>query len=296
MKFLKAFGLAILGLLLFLSLSVFGLALTINQTFLNPEFVVSQVDRLDIASLAGEMLSEQVPPEVEQFMGEMVSEVVDDTIADLEPWMKQQASTGIYSFYDYLEGRSQSLSLVISLEPVKESLRDNLREAVLESPPPELAGFSPDLIESYLDTFYQQIPSTFEFDEASLDPAVMAQLEQAKQFIGYSSIGYQALIGFILLLILLIIVINRQVRGSTRGLGTTFLSCGIFSYVGALVARNVAGTQLTQLDMPVYLQAWIPQLLADTLAPLEIYSIGLVAVGVVLLVVSFVYKRGEPSF
>ena len=295
MKFLKAFGLAILGLLLFLSLSVFGLVLTINQTFLNPEFVVSQVDRLDIASLAGEMLSEQVPPEVEQFMGEMVAEVVDDTIADLEPWMKQQVSTGIYSFYDYLEGRSQSLSLVISLEPVKESLRDNLREAVLESPPPELAGFSPDLIESYLDTFYQQIPSTFELNEASLSPQVMAQLEQAKQFIGYSNIGYQALIGFILLLILLIIVINRQVRGSTRGLGTTFLSCGALSYIGVLVTKNIAGTQLTQLDMPVYLQAWIPQLLADTLAPLEIYSIGLVAVGVVLLVVSFVYKRGEPS-
>jgi len=295
MKFLKAFGLAILGLLLFLSLSFFGLVLTINQTFLNPEFVVSQVDRLDIASLAGDMLSQQVPPEVEQFMGEMVSEVVDDTIADLEPWMKQQAREVTYSIYDYLEGRSQHLSLVISLEPVKESLRDNLREAVLESPPPELAGFSPDLIESYLDTFYQQIPSTFELNEASLSPQVMAQLEQAKQFIGYSNIGYQALIGFILLLILLIIVINRQVRGSTRGLGTTFLSCGALSYIGVLVTKNIAGTQLTQLDMPVYLQAWIPQLLADTLAPLEIYSIGLVAVGVVLLVVSFVYKRGEPS-
>lgn len=295
MNFLKAFGLAILGFLLFLSLSFFGLVLTINQTFLNPEFVVSQVDRLDIASLAGDMLSQQVPPEVEQFMGEMVSEVVDDTIADLEPWMKQQAREVTYSIYDYLEGRSQHLSLVISLEPVKESLRDNLRETVVESPPPELAGLPPAVIERYLDTFYQQIPSTFELDEASLSPQVMAQLEQAKQFIDYSNIGYQALIGFILLLILLIIVINRQVRGSTRGLGTTFLSCGIFSYVGALVAKNVAGTQLTQLDMPVYLQAWIPQLLVDTLAPLEMYSIGLLAVGVVLLVVSFVYKRGEPS-
>ena len=295
MKFLKAFGLAILGLLLFLSLSFFGLVLTINQTFLNPEFVVSQVDRLDIASLAGEMLSEQIPPEVEEFMGEMVSEVVDDTIADLEPWMKQQAREVTYSIYDYLEGRSQHLSLVIPLEPVRETFMDNLREAVLQSPPPELAGLPPAVIEGYLDEYSQQIPSTFEFDEASLDPAVMAQLEQMKQFIGHFHTVYYALIGFILLLILLIIVINRQVRGSTRGLGITFLSCGILSYVGALVARNVAGTQLTQLDMPVYLQAWILQLLADTLAPLEIYSIGLVAVGVVLLVVSFVYKRGEPS-
>jgi hypothetical protein len=98
-----------------------------------------------------------------------------------------------------------------------------------------------------------------------------------------------------LLLILLIIVIHRQVRGSTRGLGTTFLSCGILSYAGALVAKNVASTQLPQLNIPVYLQGWVPQLIADTLAPLEIYGIALLAVGVVLLVVSFVYKPQEPS-
>ena len=296
MKFLKGFGLAILSLLLFLSLSVFGLVLTLNQTFLNPDFVVSQVDRLDIPSLAGDMLSEQIPPEAEEFM----VEVVNDTIADLEPWMKEQARDGIYSFYDYLEGRSQSLSLVISLEPVKESLRDNLREALLQSPPPELAGLPPAEIERYLDEYYQQIsqgiPSTFEFTEASLDPWVMAQLEQGRQVIGYLHLGYNALIGLILVLILGIVLINREVKGSTRGLGSTFLSCGVLSYASVLIAKNVAGTQLTQLDMPVYLQTWIPQFLADTLAPLEMYGIGLMVAGVALLVVSFVYKRRQTEF
>ncbi|GAH59278.1 unnamed protein product, partial [marine sediment metagenome] len=75
-----------------------------------------------------------------------------------------------------------------------------------------------------------------------------------------------------------------------------FLTCGIISYVGALVAKNIGGTQLTQLDMPVYLQTWMPQLIADALAPLEMYGIGLLAAGVVLLVVSFVYKRRQTEF
>jgi hypothetical protein len=300
MNFLKGFGLAILSLLLFLSLSVFGLVLTLNQTFLNPDFIVSQVDRLDIPSLAEDMLSQEVHPEAELLMGETLDEVVNDTIADLEPWMKEQARDGIYSFYDYLEGRSQSLSLTVSLEPVKESLRDNLREAVLQSPPPELAGLPPAMIEQYLDEYYQQIsqeiPSTFEFTEASIDPQVMAQLEQMKQVVGYLHLGYQALIGLILLLILGIVLINREVRGSTRSLGSTFLACGIFSYADVFIIKNVVGTQLVQPDMPVYLQTWIPQLLADTLAPLEMYSIGLMAAGVVLLVVSFVYKRRQTEF
>jgi len=300
MKFLKGLGLAILSFLLFLSLSVFGLVLMINQTILNPDFVVSQVNRLDIASIAGDMLREQMPQGREFLDDVVLVNVVDDTIADLEPWMKQQARDGIYSFYDYLEGRSQSLSLVISLEPVKESLRDNLREAVLQSPPPELAGLPPDEIERYLNEYYepisQEIPSTFDLTEALVTPEVMAQLEQAKQYISYFHLAYNALIGLILLLILGIILINRQVRGSTRGLGTTFLTCGALSYAGVLVAKNIAGTQLTQLDIPVYLQGWIPQFLANTLAPLEMYGIGLMAAGVALLVVSFVYKPRQTEF
>jgi hypothetical protein len=214
--------------------------------------------------------------------------------------MKEQARDGIYSFYDYLEGRSQSLSLVISLEPVKESLRDNLRQALLQSPPPELAGLPPAEIERYLNEYYeqmsQQIPSTFDLTEDLVTPEVMAQLEQVKQIIGYRYLAYNALIGLILLLILGIVLINRQVRGSTRGLGSTFLTCGTLSYAGVLVAKNIVGTQLTQLDIPVYLQAWIPQFLADTLAPLEMYGIGLIAAGVALLVVSFVYKPRQTEF
>ena len=267
MKFLKGLALAILGFLLFLSLSIFGIVFMLNQTILNPDFVASQVDRLDIASLAKETIIQQMPQQPES-----VVKAVNDTIADLEPWLKQQTRDTIYSFYDYLEGRSQNLSLVVSLEPVKESLRKNLGQ----------------------DEIYQQIPSTFDVSQV-LGPKGMAQLEQVKQTISYFRLGYNALIGFILLLILLIIVIHRQVRGSTRGLGTTFLICGILSYAGALVAKNVAGTQLPQLNIPTYLQAWVPQLIADTLAPLEIYGIALLAVGVVLLVVSFVYKPRQPS-
>ena len=296
MKFLKGLALAILGFLLFLSLSVFGLALMLNQTILNPGFVASEVNKLDISSLAGELLIETIPQAGEEFM----AEAVNDTIADLEPWIKEQVSTVIYSGYDYLEGRSQSLSLAISLEPMKDSLRGNLREAMLQSLPPELAGLPPAEIEQYFSEFYQQIdegiPSTFELDEALLGAEVLAQLELVRQFIGYFHIAFNALIGLILLLILLIILINRQVRGSTRGLGATFLSFGALSYVGILAAKNIAGTQLTQLDIPAYLQTWMPQLLKDTLAPLEMYSIGLAAAGVVLLIVSFVYKRHEAEF
>jgi len=296
MKFLKGFALFILGSLLFLSLSTFGIAFMLNQTVLNPDFIVSQVDRLDITSLAEDMLSEQIPVEGEELTGEVVS----DTIADLEPWIKEQAAEAAYTFYDYLEGESPSLSLTVPLERVKTSLRENLWEAFLQSPPPELEGLSPAELEPYFNEYYQQIaqeiPSTFELNEASLGTEGMALLEQTRQIIDYFNLSYTALIGIILLSILLIILVHREVRGSTRTIGVNFLVCGALSFIGAFAAEKLSTPLLEQANMPPYIQTWLPQLLSDTLAPLEMYSIVLAAAGVVLLIVSFAYKPRQPAF
>jgi hypothetical protein len=296
MKFLKGFALFILGTLLYLSLSIFGYAFMLNQTFLNPHFVTAEVNRLDITSLAGDILSQQIPAEEE----ELTAKALRETLADLEPWLKEQTAGAVTSFYDYLEGRSQSLSLVVPLEPVKEGLRENMREVFLQSPPPELAGLSPAELEQYFNESYQQfsqeIPSTFELDESSIPSDVIATLGQAKQYVGYFNLGYTAMIGFILLLILLIILVHHQVRGSTRGLGIDFLICGAFSFASVFLAKNAAGPLLAQASLPASLQSWAPQLLSDTLAPLQMYSIGLAAVGVVLIIVSFAYKPRQPAF
>ena len=295
MKFLKGLALSLLSLLLFLSLSIFGLALTLNYTILNPDFVVSALNKLDISSLAGELLSQQIPQE-----GDFMAEAMDNTIADLEPWVKEQVNANIYPSYDYLMGKSQSLNVVISLEPVKDTLKQNLREAILNSPPPEFKGLPQAEVEQYFNKFYQDftknIPTTFEFNESSLSPQGLAELEQVKRGISYFQLGYKALIGFILLLILGIILINREVKGATRGLGTTFLTYGILEYAGIFAAKYFAGAQLPQVEIPTSLQAYLPQLLGDFLAPLAMFSIGIGIAGVILLVVSFVYKPREPEF
>ena len=294
MKFLKGLAVSLLSFLLFLSLSVFGSMFMLNNTILNPDFVVSELNRLDIPSLAKEFLGKQIPQG-----GEFMVEVLDDTITDLEPWIKEQVSSGVYSGYDYLMGRSESLSLVIPLEPVKDSLKENLREAILKSPPPELKGLPPAVMEQAFNESFEQftkdIPSKFEFSESSLSPEVLAQLEQVRQGIGYSQTVYKGLIGFMLLLILGIILINRNIRATTRGLGTTSLIDGVLGYLGIFAAKYFAGAQLPQLEIPLWLQDWIPQFMNNLLAPLEMFCIGLMAAGVVLLIVSFVYKPRQPS-
>lgn len=300
MKVFKVIILVFLGIFLCLSLLVFGLVLTLNQSVLNPDFIAEHVEKLDIAALADEIVTDNIPPEAAAFMGESLDEVLGDTIADIEPWMKEQARDGIYVFYDYIEGRSENLSLIISLETVKESFRANLLAAILASPPAELVGFPPEEIELQFNEYYSQIdeeiPSALELDETMLDAEVMEQIERAKQYVGYFNIAFIVLIAFSLLMILLIILTHFSVRGSTRQLGITFLAVGAVSLAGAFITRSVASSQLVQNEIPATLQTWAPEVITDVLMPLGIYAIGLIAVGIALTVISFVYKRGGDDY
>jgi hypothetical protein len=292
MNFLKGLVLSLLILLLVLSLSIFGLAFLVNQTILNPGFVSSEINKLDVPLLAEELLSEQIP---EEDFPEEFGDVLVNTITDLEPWIQQKVSDGIYSGYDYLMGRSQSLSVVIPLEPVKEKLKDNVEEIILQSPPPELAGASPAEIELYLNEIYSQIdellPATYEISGASLGAEVLATLEQVKQVISYFQTSYKILIGFMLLLIVGIALIDRQLRSTSRKLGIILLPAGVLMLVGVFVIKYLAGTQIAQFNIPPYLEEWLPQLVSDFVSPLLMLGIGFLVVGVALLTFSFVYKR-----
>jgi len=149
MNFLKALGATILSFILFLSLGLFSTLFLLNSTLLNPDFMVNQVGKLPVASLIRETAEEQFNqqlPEEAWFLKETMYNVVSDQ----EPWIKEQLRAGIYSFYDFLLGKSERLSLMVSMEPLKETLRDSLWQVFqqnLPSLPPELATAPPEMQE-----------------------------------------------------------------------------------------------------------------------------------------------------
>ena len=184
------------------------------------------------------------------------------------------------------------------------TLGGNFKAAFIQALPPELASLPQSEIDAAFNQIYRdifgQIPSTIDISEEMMGPEVMTTLEQVREYVSYIQIAYKALIGFMLLLIGLIVLIHRQVRGSTRQIGITFLVYGIPAYVSIFFIKNYAMGYLTQLtgqqNLPASLQAWLPQLVNDLLAPMQMFSLGLLIGGVVLLVVSFVYKPRVPSF
>lgn len=299
MKAFKIVALVFLGIFLSLSLLVFGVALTVNQSALSADFIADRIDEIDLVEVTDELIIEHVPEEAADFLGDLLRPVLQHTVGEIEPWLKEQTRHGIHIFYDYIEGRSQTLGVIISLETMMESFRDNLLDAVIDSPPVELLGLNAEEIEvefnKYYDMIEEEIPSELELDESLLGAEAVEQIERAKQYVGYFNLGFILLIVFILLLILLMILVYREVRGSCRQIGFTFLGVGVVSLVGAFVARSFAASALANADMdlPATLQAWASHTVTDVFMSLYIYSAALTAVGIAMVIVSFFYKRDE---
>jgi uncharacterized membrane-anchored protein YjiN (DUF445 family) len=298
------------------------LALTLRNTFLSSDFVASLIEELDISSLASEFIGEQLLKDIPEEMS-FLAEHVDNIVAELEPTIKEELITAADPILDYLLGESQSISVVISLKPVIENLEDTLREAFLESLPAELTGLPLAEIARYFDKYFGELTEmlpAFELNETLFGTEIPAQiaealaeaeeglgearqsiadalteaeegLELARQYVGYFQLGYKLLIGFIVLLIAGIVLLNREVRGATRKIGTIFLTCGVPWFAGIFIGKYFAGKQIAQLDIPPYFQELLSRLVNDFSAPLQWFSLGLLIGGVVLIAVSFVYPR-----
>ncbi len=299
MKVLKGLVLSLLSLLLFLSLSIFGIVFTLRSTLLDANFVVSEVDKMDMPAVA-QGLTEmvQLPPEVQFLKG-----AISGAVSDFAPSLKGQLKTAVNSTYDYFLGKGQRLSVSISLEPLKTGLRDRMRQSFLQSLPPQLKGLPQAQVDQYFNQLYQQftqpIPSSFTVDESSLGPQTMAQVRQVKQYLGYFQLVYWVLLGFMALLVLGIILISRQVRKITRELGVNFLIYGglgwVLGYAGNYLVNNFAPSSLALPGLPPAIQSWLLQLGADIVAPQQTFGLALVAGGIILTIVSFVYRPPKPG-
>jgi hypothetical protein len=132
---------------------------------------------------------------------------------------------------------------------------------------------------------------------ASFTSTVETVLSQVRKYVGYVRLAYILSIVVSALLIAGIVLIYRNVKGSTRTLGIVFLASGLVVLVVALTGKNIGGGLMLRamLATPLQLQAWASQVLVDVLAPLRWLGIGFIAGGIALLVVSFVHKPSQMT-
>ncbi|MFC2033894.1 hypothetical protein ACFLTT_00620 [Chloroflexota bacterium] len=303
MKVLKSLALSLLSFLLFLSLSIFGTVYMFKSTLLNPDFVTAEINRLDLPELVGEITEgffDIQGTDGEQYLA-ILTEATNETITEVEPWIKEQLNSAIYSSYDYLLGNSENINLTISTEPFTDSLKENTWESFQESPPLEMKPILETMTEKeqkeYFDVFYQpideSIPATIDVTENSLPQDALDIITQVRQYASYAQPLYIGLIIFMSVIVLGIILIIRRVKDVTRYLGVPLLTYGAFGYASIFAAKYFYEKWLPLPEVSPSLEAWMPQFTDNIMAPMEIFSLSILITGIVLIVISFVYRKDE---
>jgi len=291
MNAVRGFFSGVFCFLLFDVLAFLGIIVTINMTVLNPDFVTSELDKLDVYSVVIEQAKEMLPSQ--EFISD---ETMDELVAELKPWFEEQAGKLIHDVYAYLK-EDRELNVVVSLETVRTAVKANVSEAILGSLPPELLGVPQSVIDAYMAQLYTEIdnviPATFQLSETSVGQ-VAAQLQQIKQIIGYVATVYKVLIVAAVVLVLLIALTHWwQPKPITRSVGITFILVGVACVLDSLLdvwIVQALSRLVAESSLLLGLEAKLPQLAADFMAPIRMYGIGFLSAGIVLVIISFLFR------
>jgi hypothetical protein len=396
MKVLKVLAIALLGLLLFLCLSMMGVAVTVNATTLNSGFITKQIDKLDVVAIFNEEILTELhkqeklaahpevitsiqnavthnSPAVKSAVNKAISNVytyllhggtlnlrnilrtsvldpqlpisilndvdlniyirdlllenlpmesasiagidvdltpyADNIVVVIQPWFKEQLTLLLPGLYDYVLDDNSNLALKIPTGSILANIGATLKSGIMASPPPSLANLSQAKLSLALDIFWSQtvprIPETIDLSSSEIGlepPTEVGQgldnaqhgLIEARRGIAIYQESFRGLVAFTILLLLLVILINRDIKAFCRILGGIFVTYGITEAIGVIISRALIHNQLLSLsEMPGSIQLWLVQFVDNLTNPLLIFSIFCVAIGVTFFVASYLYSHRQ---
>ena len=298
----------------------------LRDTVLNEDFVIPLIEKLDLAEVAEEVISEQltgsIPPEME-----FLTEYIDDTVRVLEPTLKTELIETTGPILDYLVGETSQISIELSMTDVADSIENDLRNELLSSPPPEYSDLSQSELNEIFDEYIagrltEMLPETFEINESIIGPEIATNfavaiadaeqsmtdirneldnaveemqepLEISRQYVSYFQLAYILLIVFIVLMVLCIVLLLRDVKAICRRIGVPLFVYGLLEYAAIWVGRYFLDGRIQYpADFPETASGMITDITNSIMRPLEIYSLVLMIIGLVLIILSFVYKKG----
>ncbi|HAS05169.1 MAG TPA: hypothetical protein DCR71_05415 [Dehalococcoidia bacterium] len=282
----------------------------LGDTILNADFVISMLESSDLKPLL-EYYIKSIIRDYGLPAGLLVDDYLDDIAADIEPWAKEQAALIIPPALDYILGNSDTFEVTVSIEGLKDALKDNLKQSFLSALPQEFRGLTRTVLGKIFDNLFEQasadIPSSITIDEEFFDSENgesmridLSEYEQnlleTRDGIKIFNIAFILLIVLILLLIAGIILIHRSIKWSALNLGVVSFIYGAVTMVFYLssiwLIRNAV--EQNEIAFNPVIRDWLVQVSTGALFPLQILFIVFIIIGIALLATFFVYNRRQP--
>lgn len=282
-----------LCLLLVSVLSLLGLAITLNLTVLNPDFVVAELKQLDIYSL--------LAGQVESFLvGEGIPE---DTaragLSGLEQGLEQEIEHTVRLLYGAMERGETGTAIYLS--EMKSVLKDYVAKTVASSP--ELQGALASDMEAVISKIYSEIdgmvPETISLSNAIPGVGTIPQLNLISQIPGYLRTAYRVLVVLAVVLIVFVCLVHWwQPKAIVRAIGAVFITVGAGCVITSLFG-SLGDVLLGFFPVPsgAYsrLQSSLLQLFNETLKPMRLYGFGFLGAGTCLLILSMLWRTAPTA-
>jgi hypothetical protein len=154
-------------------------------------------------------------------------------------------------------------------------------------------------VTQYLNEFVRDIPDAYTIDQSTINSDTMHAFQQIKQDIGYFQTYYYWLILAMIVLVALIFLINWNLKASTRWLGIDLIIFGAIDLVGIILIRTLPWmdwtSSITKTQIPTSLSTWVQGFVNDITAVAIPLTIGILVVGVISLVVSFIIPKRKKE-
>jgi hypothetical protein len=304
----------------------------LRQNIINQAFITELANALDIKSIAKNLLDDQLDLALPLGITLNNSEI-DQIIVAIEPAIRTGLISAADPIADYLIGIRPEFTITIPCTDALPSIKPVVKQAFLRQLPSELVGASQAQINTAFDVYWamaqNSIPTTFTIDSSTFAgdlPSTINDMvtsgesaltdvrmniddastslaqgrDESHPYISMAQFLFWSLVALTLLVIGAVIILRRSVKGSTRDLGITFTAYGVMSLVGVLVFRVFLGRPtfiqgLTNNEIPDYLWDIVSPIVQRLTQPLFIFTLICLFIGIVLLVVYFVYpKRQAP--
>jgi hypothetical protein len=297
MKFLKGLLLSLLNLLFFFAITSLGFAYMMNETLMKPEFTNAEIDKMDIAGVFGDLITAPATsPGQQAFLDSAtMNAALKTAIKNAEPELKNEIHTAVFNGYDYFQGRSNSLDISISLNPVQTSLKDVLWADFQKSPSAQVSSIPSSTVQDTFNKSFDQsiknMPSSIDINSNTFSPDTQKEVQSIKQYIGYYQTYWKLLIPIIILLAVAIILLEHNVKESLRSIGINLLFYALFGLaIDVLLGRFVTPSYSIP-GLPPSLNTWFMHLMDDMMAPLNTFTIAVAIFGAVLVIASFFVKK-----
>jgi hypothetical protein len=294
MRVLKTLTAILITFLLAVALGLLCYLVVINATILNPQFVVKEINKLDLVSLADNYLTDMLPSEAREYQV-----AIHNTLEQNQVWIKQQLGIVITDSYDYLLSKTDTWSIQVETKAITDSFIDNLVLSYEQSPPPDYAALSQSDRQQYIadirTNFISVIPSRIQITNDDIPADSLTKIQQVRVIIRDLKIALFSTIAFCLLMILCLIMLFNTFKTPSRILGILFLVEGVFGTATFFFARWMTPRLFSTTDLPSALRNYLEVLLNDLLLPWGIFAIGLLLIGTGLLIFSFGVKDSRKN-